>query len=90
MDLRKAADERLTILIRMERSWGIEWLKAASTLEDTTLPLPSLEDNKGSFGPSQARVRAVFVGEGAKTRERKAWVDALKDGILLCMCADHS
>ena len=89
MDLRKAADERLTVLIRMERSWGIEWLKAASTLEDTTLPLPSLEDNKGSFGPSQARVRAVFVGEGAKTRERKAWVDALKDGILLCMCADR-
>jgi hypothetical protein len=27
----------------------------------------------------------VGVGEKAKERERRAWVDAVKDGILLCL-----
>ncbi|RXK42452.1 STE/STE11/CDC15 protein kinase [Tremella mesenterica] len=81
-DLRKAADERLTILSRMERSWGNEWLKVSGALEQNS---PVADGSEHVISPSPTKVRSVFVGENAKARERKAWVDALKDGILLCL-----
>ncbi|KAL7424557.1 Protein kinase of the Mitotic Exit Network [Cryptotrichosporon argae] len=75
-DVRHLADERLTALGRMERGWGGEWARAAAA---------GAPDDKSS----ESRVRAVFVGDAAKARERKVWVEALRDGVLLCFLVNH-
>jgi hypothetical protein len=81
-EMKRLADDRLTALSRMERAWGGEWVRAAGMLgsgeQETGEEMPAA-------GSVEARVRAVNVGERAKERERKAWVEAMKDGILLCL-----
>lgn len=91
-EMRRLADERLTALGRMEKAWGVDWLKAAGTLGTTAF------DADGGAGATatataadssaaglEAKVRAVHVGEGARLRERRAFANAIKDGILLCL-----
>jgi hypothetical protein len=81
-EMKRLADDRLTSLSRMERAWGGEWARVAGTLgsdeQEAGVETPAA-------GSVEARVRAVNVGERAKERERKAWVEAMKDGILLCL-----
>lgn len=79
LEMKRKADEHVSALARMEKGWGGEWTKAAR----------SVGENDGMEGPASAaiesKVRAVSVSERAKERERKIWVDVMRDGILLCL-----
>ncbi|KAK8865778.1 hypothetical protein IAR55_000925 [Kwoniella newhampshirensis] len=85
--MKRLADERLQALGRMEKAWGAEWLRVASTLSSHDQSLPVL-DNR-AIGSLEAKVRLVYVGERAKERERDTWSDAVKDGLLLCFLLNH-
>lgn len=78
---RKVADERLRALARMEKNWGSDWVRAAGLLASSE----RLERTDGASGPLELKARSIHVGDRAKERERKAWVDAMRDGVLLCM-----
>lgn len=79
-EMRRTADENLTTLSRMEKGWGGDWVKAANTVGREP------EDGSSEIsGMIESRVRAVQVSERSKERERKVWVEAMKDGILLCL-----
>ncbi|WVR05780.1 hypothetical protein IAU60_002805 [Kwoniella sp. DSM 27419] len=86
-EMKRLADERLSRLIRMEKAWGADWVRAAAALAnedgtggDNAVPVP---------GTSEARIRSAYVGDKAKERERRAWMDAMQDGILLCFLLNH-
>ncbi|ODN84320.1 hypothetical protein L202_00294 [Cryptococcus amylolentus CBS 6039] len=83
-EIRRLADERLAVLVRMERAWGSDWVKAAGTLNDSQ---PG--QAQATTAPMETRIRAAYVGERAKERERKAWLEAMRDGILLCFLFNH-
>nr|XP_031861223.1 uncharacterized protein CI109_003193 [Kwoniella shandongensis]KAA5528295.1 hypothetical protein CI109_003193 [Kwoniella shandongensis] len=81
-EMRRLADKRLQALGRMEKAWGADWFRVAGELmrpqqSGAVSDSPEIES-------TEAKVRLVHVGERAKERERKAWSDAMKDGILLC------
>jgi hypothetical protein len=64
----------------MEKGWGGDWVKAANTVGREP------EDGSSEIsGMIESRVRAVQVSERSKERERKVWVEAMKDGVLLCL-----
>jgi hypothetical protein len=71
VEMRRIAAERLAILARLEKAWGGDWARLAGGIDEE--------------GSNESRVRAVHVGDRAKERERKAWVEAMRDGILLCL-----
>ncbi|TYJ57636.1 hypothetical protein B9479_001718 [Cryptococcus floricola] len=83
-EIRRLADERLAVLVRMEKAWGSDWVKAAGTLNDSQ---PG--QAQAATAPMETRIRAAYVGERAKERERKAWLEAMRDGILLCFLFNH-
>ncbi|WWC86111.1 uncharacterized protein L201_000982 [Kwoniella dendrophila CBS 6074] len=87
VEMRRIADDRLTALARMEKAWGADWVRAANTLASSTNST-TLSDSP-AIGTTEAKVRLVYVGDRAKERERKAWVEAMKDGILLCFLLNH-
>jgi hypothetical protein len=80
LEMKRKADEHISALGRMEKGWGGEWIKAASSVgrENDT-------EGSGTSGVIESKVRAVSVSERAKDRERKVWVDVVRDGILLCL-----
>lgn len=66
-EMHKIAEDRLSLLERVERNWGTAWSAMAA-------------------GAANAdAIKSARVGERQKDRERKAMVDALRDGILLCL-----
>lgn len=75
MEVRRIADERLTLLERMERNWGGDWMKAATA---------ALSGEADDVAMEQS-ARVVGVGSRQKERERRTWGDALRDGVLLCL-----
>ncbi|WWC66482.1 uncharacterized protein I206_100384 [Kwoniella pini CBS 10737] len=83
VEMRRIVDERLTALARMEKAWGSDWAKAGNALTSTS------ESKDPASGWSEGEIRLVHVGERAKERERKGWIEALKDGILLCFLLNH-
>ncbi|WVQ97165.1 hypothetical protein IAU59_004275 [Kwoniella sp. CBS 9459] len=86
-EVRRLADDRLSSLARMEKAWGGDWAKAANTL--ATAEKAGTPSEMPVIGSSEAKVRLVYVGDRAKERERKAWVESVKDGILLCFLLNH-
>ncbi|WVQ62332.1 uncharacterized protein L199_000471 [Kwoniella botswanensis] len=87
IEMRRIADDTLTALARMEKAWGADWVRAANTLAST--PSSTTISESPAIGSTEAKVRLVYVGDRAKERERKAWVEAMKDGILLCFLLNH-
>ncbi|OCF33272.1 STE/STE11/CDC15 protein kinase [Kwoniella heveanensis BCC8398] len=86
-EVRQLADDRLSAMARMEKAWGGDWIKAANTLASAEQSVSPGE--MSVIGSSEAKVRSVFVGDRAKERERKAWIEAMKDGVLLCFLLNH-
>ncbi|WVW82154.1 hypothetical protein I302_104160 [Kwoniella bestiolae CBS 10118] len=87
VEMRRIADDRLTALARMEKAWGADWVRAANILAST--PSSATISESPAIGSTEAKVRLVYVGERAKERERKGWIEAVKDGILLCFLLNH-
>ncbi|WWD09269.1 hypothetical protein V865_007392 [Kwoniella europaea PYCC6329] len=87
IEMRRIADDRLTALARMEKAWGADWVRAANTLAST--PSSTTISESPAIGSTEAKVRLVYVGDRAKERERKAWIEAMKDGVLLCFLLNH-
>ncbi|WVQ71059.1 hypothetical protein IAR50_000584 [Cryptococcus sp. DSM 104548] len=83
-EIRRLADERLAVLVRMEKAWGSDWVKAAGTLNDAQ---PG--QAQAATATMETRIRAAYVGERTKDRERKTWLEAMRDGILLCFLFNH-
>ena len=71
------ADERLSAVSRMEKAWDTEWLRAA----EGQLVVPRAL----GAGSLDTIVRLVEVDDRAQEKERRAWVEALRDGILFCL-----
>lgn len=77
LEMRRLADERLAGLGRIEKNWGADWIRAAAAgFEQKT---------EAETGTRDGPVRIANVGERAKDRERKGFLDALRDGVLLCL-----
>ncbi|WVF70805.1 hypothetical protein IAT40_005599 [Kwoniella sp. CBS 6097] len=87
VEIKRLADDRLSSLARMEKAWGGDWVRAANTL--ATAEQAGSPGEMPVVGSSEAKVRLVYVGDRAKERERKAWIEAIKDGILLCFLLNH-
>ncbi|WWC58499.1 uncharacterized protein I303_101042 [Kwoniella dejecticola CBS 10117] len=87
VEMRRIVDERLLILVRMEKAWGADWARAGNALAST----PRADEAADNAAPasSEAKIRSIYVGERAKERERRGWTEALKDGILLCFLLNH-
>jgi hypothetical protein len=77
IEMKKLAEERLAQLGRLERHWGAEWIRAAAA---------GFEQKEGDGLVRQdEKVHMANIGERAKERERRGFVDALRDGVLLCL-----
>ncbi|WVQ85452.1 hypothetical protein IAT38_007617 [Cryptococcus sp. DSM 104549] len=92
-EMKRLADDRLTALARMEKAWGADWARAAGGLVGAAGEQKDAGDGTGADGAAtgamEAKIRMVHIGDRAKERERKAWSDAIKDGILLCFLLNH-
>lgn len=75
--MKRLADERLAGLGRIEKHWGAEWIRAAAAGFEQT-------EQEGSARKEKV-VRMANLGERAKERERRGFLDALRDGVLLCL-----
>lgn len=74
VEMKRLAEDRLAVLVRMEKSWSAEWIKIAmGTLEE------------GADKSAAQDIKNVDVGERAKERERMHFEYALQDGVLLCL-----
>ena len=76
--LRRLADERLSALSRMERAC------------DSERAIPNVGEQPKVPGviaarSFEAKIRPAPMNEETKERERKLWIGALQDGILLCL-----
>lgn len=77
MEIKRITEDRLTMLQRMERTWGSSWSEAAADLlNDTPSDVP--------LEVQEAKLRACNITATAKARERRVFVGALVDGIILC------
>lgn len=77
LEMKKLAEERLAQLGRLERHWGAEWIRAAAAGFDQ-------KEGEGLVRQDE-KVRMANIGERAKERERRGFLDALRDGVLLCL-----
>ncbi|KAL1406197.1 Protein kinase of the Mitotic Exit Network [Vanrija albida] len=77
MEIKHITEDRLGMLARVERTWGGSWAEAASDL---------MSGNTSGVTPEvrEAKLRACNITATAKSRERKVFVSALRDGILFC------
>lgn len=73
-EMRRLADDRLATLGRIEKNWGPDWIRAAADVKEA-----------GDSGVQEGQVRMANVGERAKERERKAFLEGMRDGVLLCL-----
>lgn len=78
MEIKRITEDRMTMLQRMERTWGSSWSEAAADLLNDT---PS---GGASLEVQEAKLRACNITTMAKARERKVFVSALCDGIIFC------
>lgn len=77
LEIKRITEDRLALLQRMERTWGSSWSEAAADLLNGTQMGTSLE-------VQEAKLRACNITATAKARERKVFVTAVRDGIVLC------
>lgn len=77
MEIKRITEDRLALLQRMERTWGSSWSEAAADLLNGTQMGTTLE-------VQEAKLRACNITATAKARERKVFVTAVRDGIVLC------
>lgn len=77
MEIKRITEDRMTMLQRMERTWGSSWSEAAADLLNDSPSGLSLE-------VQEAKLRACNITATAKARERKVFVSALCDGIIFC------
>lgn len=77
LEIKHITEDRLGMLARMERTWGGSWAEAANDL---------MSGNTSGVTPEvrEAKLRACNITATAKSRERKVFVTALRDGILFC------
>lgn len=77
MEVKRITEDRLALLSRMERTWGGSWADATGDLLNGSASAHSLE-------LKETKLRACNITAAAKARERKAFVAAMRDGILFC------
>lgn len=77
LEIKRISEDRLGRLSRMERSWGNTWAEASAEILSGKQSGVSLE-------VKEAKLRACNVTATAKAHERKVFVSAVRDGILLC------
>lgn len=77
MEVKRITEDRLALLMRMERTWGSSWTDAATELL-------SGAQSGASTEVQEAKLRACNITATAKARERKVFVSAMRDGILFC------
>jgi hypothetical protein len=74
VEMKRLAEERLAILVRMEKSWSAEW---------TRIAIATLEQKEE--GSALQGIKTTDIGERTKERERVQFSDAMRDGVLLCL-----
>lgn len=77
LEIKRISEDRLGHLARMERSWGSSWAEASGEILSGKQSGVSLE-------VKEAKLRACNITATAKAHERKVFVSAVRDGILLC------
>lgn len=77
LEIKRISEDRLGLLQRMERSWGSSWAEASADILGGKQSGVSLE-------VKEAKLRTCNIAASAKVHERKVFVGAVRDGILLC------
>ncbi len=72
----RLADERLRALSRLEKEWGRDRVLASGQELDVS--------DRPISGSLEANLPSGMIDTVTKEKDREAWVNALKDGILLC------
>ena len=82
-EMKAVAEERLAALGRMEKAWGPVWTQAVKLIQAGGVE--SCEGERNPLSSLEDKVRRVGVGRRTKEREGRQFVEALADGILLCL-----